>query len=68
MLANTIRKKPSGFKAWVDRDSDAVFVDADEVESWAEENPQPFQRDEYLGLYQDPHGGPAEPHNAYIQG
>jgi nitrite reductase/ring-hydroxylating ferredoxin subunit len=56
------------FRAWIDPDTDAVLVDADEVESWAEDHPQPFDREQYLGLYQDPHGGPEEPHNAYIQG
>jgi glutamate synthase domain-containing protein 2 len=55
------------FEAWIDQNADAVFVDQEEVEDWSEENPQPFQREEYLGLYQDPHGGPAEPYNAYIQ-
>ena len=55
------------FDAWIDLDEDAVLVDEEEVESWVEENPQPFDRQEYLGLYQDPHGGPEEPHNAYIQ-
>ncbi|QAU11547.1 glutamate synthase [Halorubrum sp. BOL3-1] len=29
------------FTAWVDEDDDAVYVDADEVAAWAEENPQP---------------------------
>ena len=53
------------FNAWVE--ADAVLVDEAEIESWAEKNPQPYRRDEYLGAYQDPHGGPAEPFNAYIQ-
>jgi glutamate synthase domain-containing protein 2 len=46
---------------------DAVLVDADEVEDWAGNHPQAFDREQYLGLYQDLHGGPEEPHNAYIQ-
>ena len=54
------------FTAWVE--DDAVFVDADEVAAWEEEHPQPYQRDEYLGLYADVHGTPEEPYNAYIQG
>ncbi|MBT8337911.1 MAG: FMN-binding glutamate synthase family protein, partial [Gemmatimonadetes bacterium] len=29
--------------------------------------PQPWDRDAYLGAFQDPHGTPEEPHNAYIQ-
>ena len=56
------------FAAVVDEEADAVWVDAAEVAAFAETNPQPYQRDEYLGLYQDVHGGPEEPHNSYIQG
>lgn len=55
------------FTAWVDEESNAVMVDEAEIQAWAQENPQAFSRDEYLGLYQDPHGAPEEPHNAYIQ-
>jgi glutamate synthase domain-containing protein 2 len=55
------------FEAWIDPDTDSVYVDADEVAAWAEENPQPYKRDEYLGLYADVHGTPEEPHNHYIQ-
>jgi len=55
------------FRAWIDLEADAVLVDADEVEAWDGENPQPYRRDEYLGLYQDVHGTPEEPHNRYIQ-
>lgn len=55
------------FGAWIDHDKDAVLVDEEEVETWAERNPQSYEREEYLGLYQDPHGGPEEPFNAYIQ-
>lgn len=49
------------FESWVE--SDAVWVDEAEVDTWRHEHPQPFRRDEYLGLYQDPHGGPEEPYN-----
>ena len=55
------------FGAWVDLEADAVLVDADEVAAWALDNPQPYHRDQYLGLYQDAHGTPEEPHNRYIQ-
>ena len=48
-------------------DDDVVLVDEAEVASWAEQNPQPFRRDEYLGAYQDPHGAAEEPFNGYIQ-
>jgi glutamate synthase domain-containing protein 2 len=56
------------FEARVDRDADAVWVDEAEVRAFATDHPQPFDRKTYLGLYQDPHGTPEEPHNAYIQG
>ncbi len=55
------------FTAWVDKEQDAVLVDADEIARWAVDHPQPYQRDQYLGLYADPHGTPAEDQNAYIQ-
>jgi len=55
------------FSAWIDPEADAVYVDADEVSAWAEKNPQPYSRDEYLGTYQDVHGTPEEPYNRYIQ-
>jgi len=55
------------FNAWVDKDDDAVYVDKTDVDVWARENPQPFNREEYLGLYQDPHGTEEEPDNGYIQ-
>ena len=55
------------FKAWVDKKADAVFVDEDEIRDWEEKNPQPYNRDAYLGLYADTHGAAEEPYNAYIQ-
>jgi len=55
------------FTAWVDHTTDAVLVDEEEVRHWAEEHPQPYQRDQYLGLYQDVHGTPEEPFNGHIQ-
>jgi glutamate synthase domain-containing protein 2 len=42
-------------------------VDENEVRAWAVDNPQPYERDQYLGLYADVHGTPVEPHNSYIQ-
>ncbi len=53
------------FTAWVEGDD--VYVDRAEVAAWAVDHPQPFQRDTYLGLYQDPHGTPDEEKNGYIQ-
>jgi glutamate synthase domain-containing protein 2 len=55
------------FRAWVDPEQDAVFVDADEVATWELAHPQPYQRDEYLGLYADIHSTPEEPNNHHIQ-
>jgi glutamate synthase domain-containing protein 2/nitrite reductase/ring-hydroxylating ferredoxin subunit len=53
------------FGSWVSDGS--VWIDEAEVEAWAEAHPQPWDRDAYLGAYQDPHGTPEEPYNAYIQ-
>lgn len=44
-----------------------VWVDEDEVQAFHDENPQPYDRDSYLGQYQDGHGSPAEPFNHHIQ-
>ena len=55
------------FSAWVDTDDDAVYVDEYEVRAWEQDNPQPYDRDAYQGLYADVHGGPEEPHTLYIQ-
>jgi len=55
------------FASWVDKEADAVFVDEAEVEAWQVKHPQPYQRDEYLGLYADPTGVSVEPYNRHIQ-
>jgi glutamate synthase domain-containing protein 2 len=55
------------FTAVVDSDEDAVLVDASEIAAFEKHHPQYFKRDDYLGLYQDLHGGPEEPKNGYIQ-
>ncbi len=55
------------FRAWVDREADAVLVDEEEIRAWAVEQPQPYDRDAYLGLYADVHGAAEEPYNNYIQ-
>jgi glutamate synthase domain-containing protein 2 len=49
------------FEAWID--GDAVFVDEGEVEAWQKDHPQPYDREAYLGLYEDHRGGPEEPYN-----
>jgi glutamate synthase domain-containing protein 2 len=53
------------FEAWID--GDGVWVDQSEIAAWAEKYPQPYDRDQYLGLYQDHHGAPEEPHVGLIQ-
>lgn len=53
------------FNAWIE--GGQVIVDADEIAAWAEQHPQPYDRDAYLGLYADIHGDPVEPHVKQIQ-
>ncbi len=54
------------FNSWVE--GGKVLVDEDEISSWHQENPQPFQRDAYLGQYADTsHGTEEEPYNGLIQ-
>jgi nitrite reductase/ring-hydroxylating ferredoxin subunit len=54
------------FQSWVE--NGAVLVDEDEISDWALKHPQPFKRDQYLGLYADTsHGTEEEPYNALIQ-
>ena len=52
------------FTSWVE--GDAVYVDGREVRDFAAKHPQPYQRDEYLGLYADPTGTVEEPYTKYI--
>jgi len=53
------------FTAWVE--AGQVWVDEDEIREWETEEPQPYDRDAYQGLYKDIHGTPEEPHTQYIQ-
>ncbi|MEO0388692.1 MAG: glutamate synthase-related protein, partial [Pseudomonadota bacterium] len=54
------------FESWID--GDAVRVNVEEIAAWAKDNPQPFDRDSYLGLYADTsHGTAEEPSNGEIQ-
>jgi glutamate synthase domain-containing protein 2 len=53
------------FQAWVE--DGQVLVDQDEIEAWAQAHPQPYSRDAYQGLYQDPVGTSAEPHVKFIR-
>ena len=53
------------FSSWLDDGN--VFVDETEIADWEKQHPQPYRRDEYLGLYADTHGTEAEPHTNFIQ-
>ena len=54
------------FSSWIEGDD--ILVDADEIAAWADDNPQPYNRDAYLGLYADTsHGTDAEPYTGLIQ-
>ncbi len=54
------------FQSWIE--AGEVLVDQDEIEAWAKDNPQPFNRKAYLGLYADTsHGTEEEPYNQLIQ-
>ncbi len=55
------------FDARIDRETDGVWIDPAHVRAFAEQHPQPYDRESYLGLYQDAHGTAEEPHNAHIQ-
>jgi len=55
------------FSSWIDKKEDAVYVDLDEIRKWEKENPQPYNRKLYQGLYADIHGTSDEPYNSYIQ-
>ena len=52
--------------SWVE--NGGVWVDADEIAAWQRDNPQPYDRDAYQGLYADVHGTPEEPLVSLIQG
>jgi glutamate synthase domain-containing protein 2 len=54
------------FSSWIE--DDHVFVDEDEIFEWEKDNPQPYNRESYLGLYTDVHGAVEEPHVGLIQG
>ena len=53
------------FEAWIE--DGQVRVDEDEISDWAQDHPQPYDRDAYQGLYKDIHGAAEEPHTGYIQ-
>lgn len=47
------------FTCWVE--DGQLWVDKDEIAAWEKDNPQPYDRDSYLGTYQDIHGTDDEP-------
>ncbi len=47
--------------------ADEVWVDEDEINRYLVKNPQPFQRDQYLGDYADTHPESTEPYTNYIK-
>jgi glutamate synthase domain-containing protein 2 len=53
------------FTSWVENEN--VYIDDYEVIQFERFNPQPFKRDEYLGVYVSTHDDEAEPENKYIQ-
>lgn len=44
-----------------------VYVDEEEIDTYLEKHPQPFNRDEYLGQYADTHPENTEPYTSYIK-
>lgn len=44
-----------------------LWVDTAEIRAWHTKNPQPFDRDGYLGDFMDTHPEDTEPYNRYIQ-
>jgi methylamine---glutamate N-methyltransferase subunit C len=45
----------------------AVWVDENEIDTFIKNNPQPFNRNEYLGVYADTHPEDTEPYTGYIK-
>jgi len=53
------------FSSWIE--NGAVLVDEDEIRSWSQKFPQPYQRDSYQGEFQDHTGTQDEPHVKFIR-
>ncbi|MDH3491411.1 MAG: glutamate synthase-related protein [Gammaproteobacteria bacterium] len=53
------------FNGWIDNGE--VFVDAEEIAAWARQHPQPYDRNAYQGMYQDPTGTADEPYVKFIR-
>ncbi|MBQ4802620.1 Rieske 2Fe-2S domain-containing protein [Aquimarina sp. MMG015] len=48
-------------------DGDTLYVDETEIDDYLLDQPQPFNRDEYLGAYADTHPEDTEPYTGYIK-
>lgn len=48
-------------------EGDLLYVDKAEIDAFEIDNPQPFDRDEYLGAYADTHPEETEPYTGYIK-
>ncbi len=48
-------------------ENDTVYVEEQEVNDFLAKNPQPFNRNEYLGQYADTHPETTEPFTGYIK-
>lgn len=44
-----------------------IYIDEDEVSDYLKDNPQPFDRDKYLGQYADTNPQATEPYTSYIK-
>ncbi|MFQ6678206.1 MAG: glutamate synthase-related protein [Fidelibacterota bacterium] len=44
-----------------------LYIDKDEILAFEKTNPQPFQREQYLGTYADTHPESTEPFTAYVK-
>lgn len=53
------------FTAWIE--DGAVWVDADEIAAWEQQNPQKYRRDSYQGSYVDLKVSEEEPHAKAIR-
>jgi len=53
------------FTSWIE--DGEVIVDEDEIAAWAKDHPQPYNRDAYQGVFQDPVGTADEPHVKLIR-
>ncbi len=47
-------------------ENNIVYTDLEEIQSFTTKNPQPFNRDEYLGQFADTHPEETEPFTGYI--